>query len=225
MALLREEDVAKLREIFTERLKGDVTLVHYTQVASKLIVPGAAICPACEDTRQLLEELAETSEHISLEIHDFGAEVDELAKVGITEIPATIVNGATFTGRVRYFGVPSGYEFASLIEDIIDAGAGASDLAPETEAALKGLSKDVHILVFVTPTCPYCPSAVRMAHKLAMASDRVVGDMIEANEFPELSQRYNVMAVPKIVINETTSFEGAVPEAAFLEKVLEAVAK
>lgn len=64
---------------------------------------------------------------------------------------------------------------------------------------------------------------MRTAHKLAMASPRVTADMIEAGEFPELSQRYSVMAVPKIVINETTSFEGALPESMFVEKVLEAV--
>lgn len=152
MALLREEDAAKLREIFDERLKGDVTLVHYTQIAGKLIVPGAATCPACKDTRELLQELADTNDHITLELHDFAAEVDQAAKVGVEKIPATLVTSAASDGRVRYFGVPSGYEFASLIEDIIDVGSGTSELAAETEEALKGLQKDVHIQVFVTPT-------------------------------------------------------------------------
>jgi hypothetical protein len=64
---------------------------------------------------------------------------------------------------------------------------------------------------------------VRLAHHLAVASDLVRGDCIEANEFPDLSQRYMVMAVPKTVINDRASFEGALPEAQFVEQVLRAV--
>ena len=64
---------------------------------------------------------------------------------------------------------------------------------------------------------------MRLAHHLAIASDLVRGDCIEANEFPDLSQRYMVMAVPKTVINERAAFEGALPEAEFVEQVLRAV--
>ncbi len=152
MALLRDEDAAKLREIFGGRLTGDVTLVHYTQQESRLIVPGAAQCPSCKDANTLLEELAATSEHITLEVHDFAAEIAEAEAAGVTKIPATLVKGEQSDGRVRYFGLPSGYEFASLIEDIIDVGGGTVDLAPETVEALGALQKDVHIQVFVTPT-------------------------------------------------------------------------
>jgi hypothetical protein len=64
---------------------------------------------------------------------------------------------------------------------------------------------------------------VRLAHHLAVASDLVRADCIEANEFPDLAQRYMVMAVPKVVINERASFEGALPEAQFVDQVLRAV--
>ena len=64
----------------------------------------------------------------------------------------------------------------------------------------------------MTPTCPYCPAAVRMGTQLALASDRVTADMVMVTEFPHLVQRYGVMAVPKVVVNETRSFEGALSE-------------
>ncbi len=64
---------------------------------------------------------------------------------------------------------------------------------------------------------------MRLAHHLAVASDRIRGDCVEATEFPDLAQRYMVMAVPKTVINERASFEGALPEAQFVERVLQAV--
>jgi len=58
---------------------------------------------------------------------------------------------------------------------------------------------------------------------MAIASPRITAECIEATEFPELSQRYRVMAVPKIVINDTVEFEGALPEREFLGAVLRAV--
>jgi hypothetical protein len=63
---------------------------------------------------------------------------------------------------------------------------------------------------------------VRLAHQLAVASDLIRGDCVEATEFPDLAQRYSVMAVPKTVVNDRVSFEGALPEAQFVEHVLRA---
>ena len=64
---------------------------------------------------------------------------------------------------------------------------------------------------------------MRLAQHMAVASDKVTAIAIEANEFPELSQAYRVSAVPKIVINDRVEFEGALPEAQFLDAVLRAV--
>jgi predicted DsbA family dithiol-disulfide isomerase len=63
---------------------------------------------------------------------------------------------------------------------------------------------------------------VRLAQHMAIASDRVRAECIEANEFPDISQRYRVMAVPKVVINDRVEFEGAYPEPEFLKAVLQA---
>jgi predicted DsbA family dithiol-disulfide isomerase len=63
---------------------------------------------------------------------------------------------------------------------------------------------------------------VRLAQHMAVASSRVRAECIEATEFPEMSQRYRVMAVPKIVINDRVEFEGALPEPQLLAAVLQA---
>lgn len=65
---------------------------------------------------------------------------------------------------------------------------------------------------------------MRLAQHMSIASDRIRSECVEANEFPELSQRYQVMAVPKIVINDRVEFEGAIPERDFVNAVLQAVA-
>jgi predicted DsbA family dithiol-disulfide isomerase len=85
------------------------------------------------------------------------------------------------------------------------------------------LKAPIHIQVYVTPTCPYCPRAVVLAHKLALLSENVRADMIEAIEFPHLANKHAVMGVPKSVINETYYVEGAVPEKSFVDKLLKAL--
>jgi len=83
----------------------------------------------------------------------------------------------------------------------------------------------VQIQVFVLPTCPYCLKAVGLAHKFAIENDLIKADMVEAMEFPQLAQKYNVMSIPKTVINETVDFVGAFPEENFVEYILLAMKK
>jgi glutaredoxin len=72
----------------------------------------------------------------------------------------------------------------------------------------------------VTLTCPHCPAAASVAHKLAIESDMIITDVIETSEFPDLAMKHNVMGVPKIVINDKTEFVGAFNEDLFAENVL-----
>jgi len=76
--------------------------------------------------------------------------------------------------------------------------------------------------VFVTPLCPYCVEAVQTAQQMAIESELIMTDVVEATEFPQLSQKYRVFVVPKVIINETVEFVGAVSEAEFLEHVMNA---
>ncbi len=179
-------------------------------------------CQYCRETKQLLDEIASLSDKLTLETYNVITDKDKAAEFGVTRAPATVVmNGKDY--GIRYYGLPAGYEFGSLIEDIIDVSNGDSGLAPETKAALAQITEPVHFQVFVTPTCPYCPQAVRLAHKMAMENDLIRADMVEANEFPELSQQYQVMAVPRTIINEDHYFEGAMPEPGVLSALLQSL--
>ena len=217
-----------VREVTAKKLEAelaDKVMLHlFTQETHLLVVhssvPGIE-CLYCRETRQLLEEVAALSDKVELVVHDFEAEKDKAAEWGVDKIPATVVVGRAGTG-VRFYGIPSGYEYTSLVEAIVDASRGATGLAEATREALRALDRDVRIQVFVTPTCPYCTTAVRLAHQMAVESPRVRGEMVEATEFPHLAQRYAVFGVPKTVVNETEVFDGAVPEAVFLGHVLKA---
>jgi alkyl hydroperoxide reductase subunit AhpF len=150
MPLLREEDREELRKLFTERLTEPVTVHLYTQRASPLAVPSQE-CQTCRETGALLTELAELSHKLTIATHDFVGEAEAAKRVGIERIPALVFEGKG-RGTVRYFGIPAGYEFAVLLEAVLDAARGTTDLAPATKQQLAKLPKPVHLEVLVTPT-------------------------------------------------------------------------
>jgi len=181
-------------------------------------IPGLE-CETCKDNRLLMEEVATLSEKISIEIYDYVKDKEKVEEYKIDKIPATVIQGEKDFG-IRIYGLPAGYEFPTLLNAIRTVSTGSSDLSDSSREKIKGISKPVHIQVFVTLTCPYCASAASLAHKLAFESDMVKADVVNAQEFPQLGQRYGVFAVPKTVVNEIIHFEGALPEEQFLEKIM-----
>ncbi|NMB83020.1 MAG: glutaredoxin [Ignavibacteria bacterium] len=181
-------------------------------------------CQYCKETRAILSELVEVSDKLSLDVKNFIVDKADAEKYGVDKIPATVLldeNGKDY--GIKFYGIPSGYEFASLLEDIKMLGTGNTGLPVEIENEIKKIDSDVHMQVFVTPTCPYCPQAVVTAHKFSYLNDKIKGDMVEATEFPHLSNKYNVRGVPRTVINESTFVEGAAPEQMVLDKVKDAL--
>lgn len=211
--MLLPDDVKKDVKKRLEGLEKPVRLSVFTQKIE---------CQYCAETHSLVEEVGELSDKIETAVFDFEADRDEVQKYGIDKIPAIVVEGERDYG-IRFYGIPAGYEFSSLLEAIEMVSKGEADLDNDTKAYLKNLDKDVHFQVFVTPTCPYCPRAVVLAHAMAMVSDKVTADMVEVTEFPHLGQKYGVQGVPRTVINETVYQEGAAPEAMMLDKVKEAI--
>ncbi|MCA9958535.1 MAG: thioredoxin family protein [Chloroflexota bacterium] len=217
MALLKEQDQQHLRQEFAA-LENPVKLIVFTQPFE---------CQYCTETRMIAEEVAALSDKISVEVYDFDNHREIAEQYNIDKIPATVIMRGGDEAKdygIRFYGIPSGYEFSSIIEDIMLVSSGDSGLSDEVRAWASNLTEEVHMQVFVTPTCPYCPQAVILAHRLAMESDLIRGDMVEAIEFPHLSNKYHVQGVPRTVINETVHMEGAAPEIMMLGKLKEAVA-
>jgi len=211
MALLKDEVQNEARERF-KKLTGQVRLVNFTQKIE---------CHHCEETRRLTEEIASLSPKVSSQVYNFALDKEKSQQYKIDKIPAIVVEAEKDYG-IRFFGIPGGYEFNSFISAIYDVSRKATDLSVESKDKIGKIDKPVHIQVFVTLTCPYCPAAVEMAHKLALESEYITSDMIESAEFPHLVSKYGVMGVPKVVINEEFGFEGALPEPSFVEEVVKA---
>ena len=204
-ASTKQEILERLKE-----LENPVRLVNFTQELE---------CDYCRETRQLLEELSGLSDKISLEVYNFITDKEKAEAFGVDKIPATVVMGQEKDYGIRFYGIPAGYEFSALLETILAVSRGQSSLKEDTRKALQQIQMPVHLQVFVTPTCPYCPRAVFLGNQLALESEHIRADMVEVTEFPHLAQKYRVMGVPKTVANEQDVVEGAVPEEVLVERL------
>ncbi len=177
-------------------------------------------CAHCRENRQLAEEVAALApDRVAIEVHNLITEPDKAQQFNVDKVPAIAVVGNKDYG-IRFYGVPAGFEFSTFIAAIELAASGDSRLKPASLTRLTTLSAPVEIMVFTTLTCPACPAAAMLAHRIAVASDLVTASVIDAAEFPHLANLYNVMAVPKIVVNRSHSFTGALPEEKFVAEVI-----
>jgi glutaredoxin-like protein len=212
MDLISSENKKQIQTIF-QNLDNKVVIHFFTQEFE---------CESCQTTHKLLQELSALSNQLELKVYDFQKDQEAVSKFEIDKIPAIVLEGQRIYG-IRFFGIPSGYEFAALLEDLIDVSKGMTELSLETISQLNTLIRRIHIQVFTTPTCPYCPGMVRLAHKLALMNERIKADMVSAVEFPHLANKYSVFAVPKTIVNDgLVEIDGALPETAFVQEVMRA---
>lgn len=213
MPMISQKERDFVAKEFADKMVNDVRLVVFTQE-----VP----CVFCKETVDVATELAQTSPKIKLEIFDFLRDQMKAKELRVDKIPAMAIIGKKDYG-IRFYGIPSGYEFTSLIGAILDVSKGDSGLSQKSRDLLKDIDQAVHIQVYVTPTCPYCPPTVRLAHRLAIESDMIWSDMVESNEFVPLAQKYGIMSVPKIIINDRDGIAGSLNEELFVAHVLHAL--
>ncbi len=151
MPIISPQDRQTLEERFRKELKRKITLRLFTsQLAGQLFVPGRE-CPTCTQTQQILEELASLSPLLELEMVDFYNQSQTARESGVERIPAIVVTRGENTG-VKYYGMPSGYEFVTIIESAIELSKPRTSLSADTRKKLQLVNEDVHIQVFVTPT-------------------------------------------------------------------------
>jgi glutaredoxin-like protein len=141
MALLNDSIRSEVQKRFKE-LKNPVKIINFTQEIE---------CEYCAETRRLMEEIASLSDKLSFEVYNFVTDKAKAEQYRIDKIPATVVMGDKDYG-IRFFGIPSGYEFVSILESIVMVSKRDSGLSPETKKKLGGIKKPLHLEVFVTPT-------------------------------------------------------------------------
>jgi alkyl hydroperoxide reductase subunit AhpF len=191
MTVIADKDRQTVRDLLARELVHDVELLFFTRPRSGLAGPGRPDCLTCDETRELLEQLADLSDRLHLTIHDLAADRDAATRYNVSAVPtvllrraeaahagavgssdgdpATTIQAASADDRVagaegqlaraagaapnvRFLGEPAGYEFSTLVADIVDVSKGRTGLAPATLDAVRAVDRPVHIQVFVTPT-------------------------------------------------------------------------
>lgn len=207
--LLDQETIEQLTEIFKE-MKKPIKLVYFTKEN----------CENCDITSQLLNELVEVTDNMTLSIYDVEKALDEKKKYNVDDAPSYLIldenheqTGSTF------YGVPAGHEFNTLITNILDASEAQELYDVVTREIIMEIDKPVDIKVFVTVSCPHCPGAAINASRLAQLNPNIKATVYEAQTFGEIADKYEVSGVPKIVINNTEEIMGNQPVEVFLQTI------
>ena len=212
MALLSEQDRQTVRGHLAV-IEDPVRLLFFTQTFG---APDTVMI-----AKQVLDEIVSLNDHLSLEEVNFVLEQERARQYGVEQIPTVVLLKGDQDTRIRFLGAPAGYEFMSLIEAVILAGTNDSGLTPESRALVAAhVTTPLEIQVFVTPTCPHCPRAVTLAHRLAVESPMITASCVEATEFMDLSRKFRVTGVPKTIVNESMEILGALPEDQFVRTVV-----
>ena len=212
MSLLNEEVKGQLKEVFGN-MKNEVTIALFVSETG---------CESCKDTEDYMTDVETLSENIKLEVYDINKDSEKAKELNVDKVPTIVLLDSNKKDNgVKFYGIPAGHEINSFVTGILEVSDAGEELPEAMVNEIKAIDKKVNIKVFVTLACPHCAGAVSKAHKLALMNENITGEMIEAQTFNDLSNKYNVSGVPKIVINEKYELVGNQP----IEKFLEEIAK
>lgn len=209
MKMFTEDLEQQLREVFND-LAGEVTIALFT----------GENCDSCADTKSYMEETAALSEKIHFVEYDLMRDADKAAAYQVELVPSIVLlDGSGAYRGIKFNGIPAGHEINSFIPALLEVSGTVSQLPADLTERITAIKKPINIKVFITLSCPHCPGAVLKAHKLALMNSNIQAEMVEAQTFPELANRFNVSGVPKIVINDQHELLGNQPLEAFLQMI------
>lgn len=210
MALLPDEIKKQLSETL-ESLGSSVKIQFFESEAE---------CNLCKETRDLLEEVVELTDKVSLEIYDINKDNQLADEYGIDKVPGfTILKEDNSLTGIKFYGPPAGYEINSFIFALLEASGKSQEIPKDLEDRIKAIDKNVNIKVFVGLSCPHCPAAVITANKLSLLNPKINAEMIEASLFDDLSTQFGISSVPRIFFNDGADLLGAQPLEEFLKTI------
>ena len=210
MKMLNNELENQLKKVF-EQLTNDVTIALFTDKGS---------CESCAQTKAFMEELVPLNDKLHLVNYTLEEESDLAKTYNVTMVPSIVLldKNGNYKG-IKFNGIPAGHEINSFIPALLEVSGTESELPNDLTKIIQAFDKPINIKVFVTLACPHCPGAVQKAHKIALMNPNIDAEMIEAQTFMDLSHKFNVSGVPKIVINDTYELIGNQPIQAFLSEM------
>jgi Glutaredoxin-like domain protein len=214
---ISEEELLEIKDFLAKHLSN-----INDRIDLRVFLDDPNVCHYCTDTKLLTKLIAEINPKINVIYNNLQTNIEIARKYNITKAPVIILEKGN-KNNIRYFGIPAGFEFPVFVETIASFANNFTKLSNATKEKLKIINRPVTIRVLVTLSCPYCPIAARLSNYFAIFNENIISEIIDVNEFEEFAIKYDVSAVPKIVINDKIELLGAHPEPKLVEAVLKAI--
>ncbi len=187
------------------------------EVTILMFVNGGTIIS--EELKEFGNIMASLSQKIKVEIQtaDEGKN-EKMKQLHIENWPCMVLVKSDFS-RIRYYGIPLGYELPPMVDAMIELSSSKTPLSPVARTALSTVRRRANIKLFVLQTCHFCPTVARHSYRAAIESKNVTAEIIDSSLYPDLATRHSVLGVPKIILNDNMDITGAMSEADFFEKL------
>ena len=153
-----------------------------------------------------LAAVASLSPHIRLEA--YSCEEDGAPELDRTYLPVTgIYKEGTYTG-IAFHGVPGGKEINSFVIAIYNVAGPGQDVGFFLAKKIRKLEKKANLKICVSLACHHCPKVVAACQQLAAMNENIEAEMIDANLYPELVEKYKIERVPLVIVNDKDVYIG-----------------
>lgn len=145
------------------------------------------------ENEKLLKELASLSDKVSYEMKN--------AEPGLEHTISIVRNDGTEAG-LYFHGVPGGHEFNSFILAMYNTAGPGQDIGEDNEKRIAAIQDKKDVTIAVSLSCTMCPDLVAAAERIAAASDKVTVHVYDLAHYPDLQNKYNIMSVPCLIVND-----------------------
>lgn len=180
--------------LFDEAMLAQLNTVFFRMENPLVLKLSLNDLPVAETLRTYMEELAKLTDKLTVELVD-DPQGDDLPKVEVCR------EDGTWTG-LAYHGAPGGHEFTPFILGLYNASGPGQAVDEEDRAQIDAIDRPIDFKVIVGLTCTMCPELVTSVQRIATLNDKVTAQIYDVAHFPALQQRYDVMSVPCLVIND-----------------------
>lgn len=197
--LLDDNLRAQMKGIF-DKIENEVTLVSIVDESNSKSL----------ELRDLVLDIADLGQKIKAEIYKKGENLDIEKKINADKYPVVaLLNSNNEYSRVKFHGVPGGHELNSFILAIYNVGGPGQDISPEVLNEIKNIKNKTNVKVCVSLSCHLCPDVVVSSQRIAIENSNVETEMIDISSFKEIKDKFKVMSVPAIIINDEKIYFGA----------------
>ena len=162
------------------------------------------------ELRDLVLDIAELGEKVSAEIYTKGENIEVENKINADKYPiVALLNSEKSYSGVKFHGVPGGHELNSFILAIYNLGSEGQQISEETLNNIKKIDKGINIKVCVSLACHLCPDVVVSSQRIAIENKNVEAEMIDISNFKDIKDKFKVMSVPAIIVNDEQIYFGA----------------